>query len=289
MRGNRYGVVHIEPSETTSQQIAPPRLIKPPVEARRIASSHRVTALRAWLDAQFDVEPTPVTIPGSALDLTIFQPTSESREKLFADARASPEQQLPFWADIWPSGIALGKLVLEHAEFLSGQSVLEIGSGLGTTAAATLSTGAKLVAMDYTPSALGLCRYNALINVGESPRTIAANWRHLTRHAVTRLNAAGPFPIIMAADVLYESRDIEPLIQLIDRLLAPDGQLWLSEPERKVASRFLDTLALRGWRFTTFTSDGPWPNRQTDRINIHFLRRDLQPGRPHSTVGGWRI
>jgi hypothetical protein len=152
-----------------------------------------------------------------------------------------------------------------------------------------LETGATLVAVDYTPLALGLCRYNSLVNVGTAPRTMAVNWRDLTPAALRRLQAAGPFPVIMAGDVLYESRDINPLIRLIDQLMEPDGMLWLSEPGRKVAARFLNTLAMRGWRFTTFSVDGPWPGGQSDRINVHFLRRQPTAGLPYSTVGGWRV
>lgn len=282
-------VVHLEPSESVPHPVRGSRLVGIRGTAGFSESSHRVRALRDWLDSQLELQSTPLSLPNSALDLSIFHPTAESRAELFKLARASTDRQLPYWADIWPSGLALGGVALEHAGFLAGKQVLEIGSGLGTTAAATLSTGASVLAVDYTPLALGLCRYNALANVGRSPRTLAINWRNPTRPAITRLAAAGPFPVIMAADVLYESRDIDPLIRLIDRFLAPHGQLWLSEPQRKVSGRFLDTLALRGWRFTSHTEDGPWADGRTEPINIHFLRRELQSDRPYNTLGGWRV
>ena len=282
-------MVHLEPSESVQHPAHASGLLGLHGVDGLNDSSHRVQALRAWLDSQLDLKLTPLSLPNSTLDLAIYQPTVESRAELFAQARASSDRQLPYWADIWPSGLALGGVVLEHADFLAGKQVLEVGSGLGTTAAATLRTGANVLAVDYTPLALGLCRYNALANVGRSPRTLAINWRNPTRPAIIRLAAAGPFPIIMAADVLYESRDIDPLIRLIDRFLAPDGQLWLSEPQRKVSGRFLDTLALRGWRFTSHTEEGPWADGRTEPINIHFLRRELQSDRPYSTLGGWRV
>jgi len=258
-------------------------------QLHELARSPRALKLRAWLDSEMEIAPTPVYLPGSEFQLCVYQPTPASREELFARAKASPDRQMPYWADIWPSGLALGSFALRYADRLAGKRVLEVGSGLGTTASATLRSGATLVAVDYTPLALGLCRYNALVNVGASPRTFPLNWRELTPRALERLRAAGPYPIIMAADVLYESRDIEPLIRLIDNLLEPDGMLWLSEPGRKVAARFLNTLAMRGWRFTTHVVEGPWPGGQTDRINVHFLRREQGDTLPFSTVGGWRI
>ncbi len=254
------------------------------------ARSPRGQALRRWLDQQVEIVQIPVTIPDDALQLSIAQPSAESRRRLFELARENPEQQLPYWADIWPSGLALGAVALQRSNELSGRQVLEVGSGLGSTAAAVLSTGAELTVLDYSPLALGLCRYNGLLNTGRSPRALPVNWRHPARSVLQRLDASGPFPIIMAADVLYESRDIEPLIALIERLLADTGELWISEPGRKVAARFLDTLALRGWRFTSTTVDYARPDGDHDRIHIHTIRRDQAGDRVQfRSIGGWRV
>ena len=258
-------------------------------EPHPAAFKPRGLALHRWIGSQVELIQTPVTIPDHGLQLSIAQPSSKARTALFERARESQERQLPYWADVWPSGLILASFALQRRASLASQNVLEIGSGLGSTAAAVLSTGARLLALDYSPLALALCRYNSLLNVGTSPRTLPINWRHPDRRALARLDAAAPFPIIMAADVLYESRDIEPLIGLIERLLVQDGELWLSEPGRKVAERFLDTLAGRGWRFTSATIDFRRPDGDTDPIHIHVLRRDPPLVLPFSTVGGWRI
>jgi predicted nicotinamide N-methyase len=277
--------MHLESSEAAIFDPA----MNPPFTPHPIANSRRGSALRSWLDGQIEVADERVTLPECGRGFSVFRPTPQSRKQLFEQAQRSPDRQLPYWADIWPSGIALGDVVAARSGELAGKLVLEIGSGLGVTAAATLEAGARLIAVDYTPLALGLCRYNALANVGTAPRTLAVNWRALGRSALARLEAAGPFPIILAADVLYESRDIDPLIDLISRLLAPDGMLWLSEPGRKVASRFLDTLALRGWRFTSQTAHGPWYGGLTDPVHVHFIRRQAQTRLPYSSIGGWRV
>ena len=253
------------------------------------ARTSRAIALCEWLSGHIEIVRTPVTVPNDALQLSIAQPSATSREQLFEHAKATADQQLPYWADVWPSGLAMAALALERGIELCGRSVLEIGSGLGSTAAAVLSTGARLTAIDYSPLALALCRYNALRNVGTSPRTFPVNWRNPRRQVVERLQVSGPFPVIIAADVLYESRDIAPLINLIEMLLAPDGELWLSEPGRKVAARFLDTLASDHWRFTSTHVDYARPDGASDRIQIHTVRRDLAGTRLYGSIGGWRV
>ena len=89
-------------------------------------------------------------------------------------------------------------------------------------------------------------------------------------------NSARPrFPIILAADVLYEKRDVQPLLSLVDQLLAPDGVLWLAEPGRPPALHFVETALSSGWRDSATQHPGPWPDPQDEDVivNVHRLRR----------------
>jgi len=251
-------------------------------------AERRLSTLEDWLSGQVVIESVPVTLPRSGRTYSIGVPSEASRDQMFTDASASPGQPVPFWSRIWSSGVALGDLVVERGEMLAGQQVLELGSGLGVTATAAMEVGANLLASDYTPLSLSFCRYNALRNTSRSPRTLCVNWRTPTTQASIRADSFNGFPIILAADVLYESPDINPLIELIDRLLAPDGTLWLAEPGRKTAERFLNTVALAGWRGESFYSSGPWPDGSTTRVGIHLLQRPSGSDRALGTLGGWR-
>ncbi|MEZ4569829.1 MAG: hypothetical protein R2849_05785 [Thermomicrobiales bacterium] len=91
----------------------------------------RTLKLRAWIEGQIEMSGTPVSLPES-LHLSIFHPTDASREELFEVAKASEDRQLPYWADIWPSGLALASVALQRSDELAGMRVLELGSGLGT-------------------------------------------------------------------------------------------------------------------------------------------------------------
>jgi predicted nicotinamide N-methyase len=151
--------------------------------------------------------------------------------------------------------------------------VLELGCGLGVTATAALSAGADLYVADYSPLSLAFCRLNALRNTGFAPHPLEFNWREPLAEVLARLGPLPSFPLILAADILYEDRDIAPVCALIDRLLAPNGQLWLAEPGRKTARAFLNTLAAAGWRGRTERVTGPWPGDQKAQVRLHFLQR----------------
>jgi predicted nicotinamide N-methyase len=174
---------------------------------------------------------------------------------------------------LWPSGVALAASIVRAPDLVRGARCLELGCGLGVTAIAALRAGANLLATDYAPQALALCRHNCLVNARRPPRTLQMNWRRPTRRL--RTLAGQGFPVVLAADVLYERRDVEPLLDLVDWLVAPDGLLWLAEPGRPPAAVFLEAAAERGWRGEVEAVAGPWPD-PNDRdvvVQVHRLRR----------------
>jgi predicted nicotinamide N-methyase len=212
----------------------------------------------------------PVTLPGSGRCWPIRRPTD--LDALLDQVADDPEQNLPYWSEIWPSGIALADAILAEPGAVAGRRVLEIGSGLGITACAALLAGAELTVTDYASESLLLSRFNTLRNVGREPVAKRLNWR---TPPLDVAEIGGEYPVILAADVLYEARDIEPFLRFVDALLAPDGLFWLAEPERPVAARFLDVAAASGWRGSTSVHHGPWPDPKDQgvRVRIHQLRR----------------
>jgi predicted nicotinamide N-methyase len=197
-------------------------------------------------------------------------------DRLIDDAAADPEQNLPYWAELWPSGVALAAKIAREPVIMQGKRVLELGCGLGVTAVAALRAGADLLVTDYSPEALALCSLNALEQAGTQPRTLRVNWRN----PGSNLHGAGDeFPVVLAADVLYEGRDVDPLVALVEQVVAPDGELWLAEPGRPPAAQFLGSIGARGWIKESERCPGPWPDPEDNRkgivVTIHRLRRRL--------------
>jgi predicted nicotinamide N-methyase len=164
---------------------------------------------------------------------------------------------MPYWALLWPSGMALAEALLAEPEIARQGRMLELGCGLGVTAVAALHAGTALWAADCFAEALAFCRYNTLRNTGQRPQPLLLDWRSAAgqESCVT----AGPFTLVLAADVLYEPEDIAPLLDLIPRLLAPGGAFWLAEPGRRVSLAFVDAAMERGWRDDPTEYERVWP------------------------------
>jgi predicted nicotinamide N-methyase len=186
------------------------------------------------------------------------------------DARRAVAEgvHLPYWALLWPSGMALAEALFAEPQIVRGRRVLELGCGLGVTATAALRAGARLWAADCFADALLFSRYNTLRNAGRAPSTLLVDWRSAAgREACI---ARGPFDIVLAADVLYEQEDQALLLDLVPRLLVPGGAFWLAEPGRRVSLAFVEAARMRGWQDEPTVYERIWPHdEKPTRVVVH--------------------
>lgn len=94
-------------------------------------------------------------------------------------ATGDPDTPLPYWAFAWGGGLALGHYLAENPEVVAGRRVLDLASGSGLVAIATLAAGAAEVGgADIDPFAAAAIRLNARANgfrVGVTTRDVLAD------------------------------------------------------------------------------------------------------------------
>jgi predicted nicotinamide N-methyase len=172
-------------------------------------------------------------------ELTILRPR-DSEALIDERAFAHEDEFLPYWAELWPSGVALARALDGRA--LRGGAVVELGCGLGLPSIVAARQGGRVLATDWASVALELLAANAARNDARV-ETLQADW---TRP--DELLARGPFALVLAADVLYERRNVPVLLDLLPRLVAPGGAVWLADPGRATAEAFFDLVDAEGWR-----------------------------------------
>jgi predicted nicotinamide N-methyase len=168
------------------------------------------------------------------------------------------EDRLPFWTQLWPSGTALAQAIA--ARPLAGRRVLELGCGLGLVGVTAARAGATVTVVDRSPEAIAF----ATLNAERNGVTLQAAVRAFDQPR--RLLAEAPWDLVLAADVLYEQRNVPVLLWLLPRLVAQDGEVWLADPGRPMLSRFLAGAEATGWRRAQVAA-GP------DTVTINRLRR----------------
>ncbi len=152
------------------------------------------------------------------VELRLRRPSSP--EALIDEAAFARDEFLPYWAELWPAASALAGALPDVA----GLRVAELGCGLGVPALVAAARGADVTATDWAADAIDLLRANAKRN-GLTLRAEVRDWRHPWSER---------FDLVLAADVLYERRNVEPLLDRL-RELAPVALVGLAgrpcEPE----------------------------------------------------------
>lgn len=161
-----------------------------------------------------------------------------SADALIDEQDFDENERLPYWADIWPSALALARRIAGID--LLGKHAVELGCGVGLPAIVALERGGDVLATDHYQAALDFAAYNARTNLGKELETECLDWR-------TPPEELPRFDLVIAADVLYDKMNVEPLASLVPRLLVSGGELLLADPRRDYAATFLEKMERRGF------------------------------------------
>jgi predicted nicotinamide N-methyase len=145
---------------------------------------------------------------------------------LIDETEFARDEFLPYWAELWPAATALAASLPAR---LDGVRVLELGCGLGLPSLVAAARGAVVTATDWSKDATELLRRNAERNQLVL-RSEVHDWREPWSEE---------FDLLLAADVLYEQRNVDPLLTRMHEL-APEALIGLAG--RPYEAEFLRAL-----------------------------------------------
>ena len=145
------------------------------------------------------------------VELSLLRPVSP--DALLDEEAFARDEFLPYWAELWPAATALAVALPDVA----GLRVVELGCGLGLPSLVAAARGADVTASDWAEDAVALLRENAARN-DLVVRVEVRDWREPWPER---------FDVALAADVLYERRNVEPLLDRL-RQLAPVAYVGLA-------------------------------------------------------------
>ncbi|MDX6425868.1 MAG: hypothetical protein QOD52_1273 [Gaiellaceae bacterium] len=143
--------------------------------------------------------------------LSLLRPVAP--DALIDETAFERDEFLPYWAELWPASIALAGALPD----VGGLRVVELGCGLGVPSLVAAARGAEVTATDWATDAIDLLRENATRN-GLELHAEVRDWREPW---------PARFDLALAADVLYEQRNVEPLLERL-RELAPKALVGLA-------------------------------------------------------------
>jgi SAM-dependent methyltransferase len=152
-------------------------------------------------------------------------------------ARFEQDEYMPYWAEFWPASLLLADAVAAWEPAPADREppcVLELGCGLGLVSLVATCLGFRVIASDYDEDALAFLVESARRNGLPAPETRYVDWRETCRDL--RLDR------IVAAEVLYETRNLRPIAEFVRGHLKPDGFALICDANRSTADNF-DTVA----------------------------------------------
>jgi predicted nicotinamide N-methyase len=203
--------------------------------------------------ASFPLPETPWDALGPAIrekvlvegrEFFIERPSESDRllDHPFVTSAFAKDEYMPYWADLWPAARMLAKVIVRES-WTPGLSALEIGCGLGLPGIVALAQGLRVTFSDYDATALRFAESNARLNGYEDFQLLQMDWR--SPPAELR------FPVVLASDLIYELRNVAPLVAIIKHVLQPDGVCLLTDQDRIPSQSLRETLTAEGMAFTT--------------------------------------
>jgi predicted nicotinamide N-methyase len=208
-----------------------------------------------------------VEVPLPDGPLSLWRPSNpdalfDALETLDADER------IPYWAELWPSAIALASAIAVEAPNVRGRRVIELGCGLGLVSLAAARRGAaEVVATDWDEDALRFVDASAA----------ALGLRNVTTRKIDWRAPPGDLEcdLVVAADVLYEARNVPWVAGAVRALLSPTegAELWFSDPGRAHRLGLPEALIeFEGHAFSTAVRGPRVPTGEAS-VWVHRLRR----------------
>lgn len=194
------------------------------------------------IQRRFTLAEHPIEIPG--LQVSLLKP--RNFDDLISEADYVRDERLPYWADLWASSEVLALYMLERGGSLKAEvaanrpaQALEFGCGLGLVALAAERVGFTVLATDYYDDALLFAAHNGERANGRPLATRMVDWTAMPTDL-------GSYPLVIAADVLYEMRYAPILADALVQTLAPGGVFVLADQGRIALEAFLEETATRG-------------------------------------------
>lgn len=157
------------------------------------------------------------------------------------------DDYMPYWSYLWPAATAMAA-ALRFSDWSAGTEILELGCGVGLVGLAGLQRGWQVTFSDHDPTAVACAMANATHNhLGDLAAPLVLDWRSpLDRE----------WPVIIGCDLLYEVRNHDILLHLLDSMLAPRGVCWIGDPGRAHALRFAAAAIEHGYHVRRLDAGG---------------------------------
>ena len=211
----------------------------------------------------YETRSISVDVEGDSYELIAPASSDALLESADVLARFDKDEYLPYWADLWPTALLLARR-MRRDPVEGSPALLEIGCGLGLVSIAAARAGWRPLTTDYDEDAIAFAAENARRN-DVAFDTGLVDWR------TTRLQRT--FTRIVGSDLLYETRNHEPIADFLLAHLDADGEAWIGDSFREIADPAIHAFEARGLTMSIEEEPGAKLDGTPTKIRILRCRR----------------
>jgi predicted nicotinamide N-methyase len=210
--------------------------------------------------SKFSIETVPLRIGDRVLKIIQIKDYEEYILDQI-DAGDPDVTEAPFWVKLWEASFVL-------AYFLGKQPVnprcrmLEIGAGIGIVGIYAALCGHRITITDINEDALLFARANALLNGLRDLDIRRLDWSDPQEKDV--------YDMVVGSEVVYDRRSYALLVNFLQRVLVPDGVVFLAKNADLPAPTFFEELT-RCFEFKT-TSQSLGGDGESQQIELFAIR-----------------
>lgn len=139
--------------------------------------------------------------------------------------------EFPFWIRLWDAAMILAYVLHSQPEPHS-KRLLELGAGLGAPGLAAAKVGMDVTLSDYEEIILDFQRVSAAATGLQNVHFAMVDWLDPPE--------LEQFDVLAGAEILFREEFFQPLLNVFDRYLKPDGVIFLAhDARRKSLPKFL--------------------------------------------------
>jgi predicted nicotinamide N-methyase len=178
----------------------------------------------------------PLELTQISAEKAIYVPVYDAVKAIYTDLLAmDPASPFPYWAKVWPSAIALVKVLQKHPSLIRDKTVLELGAGIGLPTLLMASEAKTIQVSDYDSEAVELLRKNIAHLQLQNVQALQMDWNDLPENIDPE--------VIILSDVNYDPTQFESLTKLIQKFIHQGCTIILSTPQRIIANPFVLALS----------------------------------------------
>ncbi len=132
--------------------------------------------------------------------------------------------EFPFWVKLWESAMILSS-ALASLPNPEGQTLLEIGAGLGAPGITAAACGFDVTLTDYEDIIMDFQKVSVAASGLDNVHCAHLDWLDPPEME--------PFDVLTAAEVLFREEFFDPLLDVFRRYLKPGGTIYLAHDGRR--------------------------------------------------------